>query len=230
MPIGAQKVDKTFYNDVNQSYMYRITSAIDPINKLVFWAYPSHNSTSGNCDTLLIYNWALSRWATADCNCEMIFRAMTFGYTLDSLDSTGYSLDTLPFSLDSRVWTAGSILLAGFDTTHSLGYFTGTTLAATVETSEIEPAAQDPSLQWKRMLLTNSRPITDGGTPSVSIGVRDREQDAVVYNSPVTVNTYGTCPQRASGRYVRAQINQSAGDAFNHISGVEVIGMPEGIR
>ena len=36
IPIGAQKVDKTFYADVNQQFMYRISSAIDPINKLVF--------------------------------------------------------------------------------------------------------------------------------------------------------------------------------------------------
>ena len=188
-------------------------------------------STNGNCNKLLIYNWALNRWSNADTNIEYIVRAMTTGYTLETLDSTGYTLDTLPFSLDSRIWTGGSIVLSAYDTNHRLGYFTGSNLAATVETSEIEPAvSQNPSHIGQRTFIRSARPISDGGSPSVAIGVRNRMIDSVVYGSAIAMNSVGECPQRADGRYVRAQITHAAGDSFTHISGVDLTGTATGTR
>lgn len=226
VPIGANKVDKWFYANLNQQFMYNISSAVDPVNKLVFWAFPSQASTNGICDALLMYNWSLNRWSYASTSVEYIFRALSFGYTMETLDNTGYNLDTLPFSLDSRIWTGGSIILAGFDANHKMGYFNGSYLAPTVETSEIEPGKDMRS----RAFINSARPIVDGGTPSVAIGYRNRMIDTYTYGAPQAVNAVGECPQRVDGRYVRGEITLPAGSSFNHISGIDLSMRPSGKR
>ena len=230
-PIGAQKIDKWFYSDVAQAYLYNITSSIDPINKLVFWSYPGTGSSNGIPNRLIIFNWAVNRWSVVDMSVELIFKSMTYGYTLDGLDATGYTMETLPFSLDSRIWTGGALVLSAFDSNHKMGYLSGTTLPVTVETSESEPGVnQDPSKIGNLVLIKSAKPLVDGGTPSVSIATRNRLMDGWTYNAPVSINQYGDCPQRIAGRFIRAQITMNAGDSFTHISGVDITIQPQGTR
>jgi hypothetical protein len=213
IPIGANKIDKTFYADLDQSHMDRICGTVDPINKLIFWAYPGSGSQSGNPNKLLIFNWQLNRWSFAELTLEFLFRSLSFGYTLDQLDAFG-TLDTIVPALDSRIWTGGKVLLSAFDTDHKLNYFTGSNLAPTVDTTEVQvfPA--------QRALITNVRPLVDGGTPSVAFGVRDRLEDASTLGAATAMNSIGTCPQRASGRYVYAEVTLPAASSFSHIQGV----------
>jgi hypothetical protein len=230
-PIGVDRVDKTFWATVNESYLANVVGAVDPINRLVMWLYPSQASQTG--DSLLVYNWALDKWGFAQVNAEYIFRALTQGYSLDSLDSTGYTLDTLPFSLDSRVWTGGSIVMGAFGPTHKLSYFTGSPQPATADTVEIEPYAQAEmftrmALSAKRAFVYNSRPMIDGGAPAVQIGVRGRLIDAPAYVAASALNTNGECPVRADGRYVRARITTSG--AFTHLQGCSIHVKPSGSR
>lgn len=223
-PIGADKIDKTFFADLDQQHLGRITAAIDPINKLCFWAYPGAGNAAGNPNRLLAYNWAADRWSLCEIETELLLRSLSFGYSLDALDAVAPSLDALPFSLDSRAWTGGRVLLAAFDPMHRLGYFSGASLAPTVETAE---ASLDGA---RRMVVTGARPIVDGGTPSVAIGARERPMDAVSFGPEVAVDGQGRAAQRASGRFVRARITMPAGSGFTHIAGVEIEAVPEGSR
>ncbi|MBX6367956.1 MAG: hypothetical protein IRZ04_08240 [Rhodospirillales bacterium] len=223
-PIGADKIDKTFFADLDQQHLGRITAAIDPINKLCFWAYPGVGNTAGNPNRLLAYNWATDRWSLCEIEIELLLRSLSFGYSLDALDAVAPSLDSLPFSLDSRAWTGGRVLLAAFDPTHRLGYFSGASLAPIVETAE---ASLDGA---RRMVVTGARPIVDGGTPSVAIGARERPMDPVSFGAEITVDAQGRAAQRASGRFVRARITMPAGSDFTHIAGVELEAVPEGSR
>jgi hypothetical protein len=229
-PIGHAKVDKTFFDDLDQSYFYRISSAVDPISKTVFWAYPGVGNAGGNPNRLLAYNWALQRWSLIDGlgDVELIFRSLSFGYSLDQLDSVSASIDALPFSLDSRAWTGGRILLSAFDSSHRLNYFTGAALAPTVDTQELQPTP------GKRTFVGSVRPIVEGTsavTPSVAIGVRERTVDAVTWQTASSLNAIGECEQRASGRYVRARTTLPAGSSFTHISGIELTEFsPDGER
>lgn len=215
-PIGANRVDKTFFSNLNQNFFFNIWGTVDPINKLIIWTYPSANSTAGLPDSLLLYNWQIDRWASAPASLETIFRALSFGYNLDSLDNTGYNLDTLPYSLDSRVWTGGRLLLAGVDQNHKIGYFNAASMAATVDTAEIQPF---PGL---RGTVNRVRPIVDGGTPSVTWGTRNRQEDAISFGSAVAMDSNGSCPLRGEGRYHRGRITINAGDSWNHIEGLQV--------
>jgi hypothetical protein len=227
-PIGANRIDKTFFADLDQSYFNRISSAVDPINKIVFWAYPGAGNASGNPNRLLAYNWSIvnsdgsvGRWSLCDISCELIFRSLSQGYSLETLSSAGYtSLESVPFSLDSRVWTGGRLLLSAFDATHRLNYFSGACLASTVETSEAQ------LFPGRRGMIRSARPMVDGDQPAVSIGIRNRLTDPVSFLSPVTVNSLGECPQRANARYHRARIILPAGASFQHIQGVDVTASP----
>jgi hypothetical protein len=217
-PLGAEKFAKTFYARVDQSQMHRISSAFDPINKIYFMAYPGAGNTNGNCNEVIAYNWLLKRATLIDGlgDIEMIFRSLSFGSTLDQLDAVNASLDALPFSLDSRAWTGGKLLLSAFDGNHKLNYFTGTSLAATVDTSEAQ------LIQSRRAFVNSVRPLVDGGTPSVAIGTRERQVDAVTWGGAVAINAVGECPQRSSARYHRARITMPAGATWSNIYGIDV--------
>jgi hypothetical protein len=230
-PIGVNRVDKYFYGRLNQQYLRNVVGAVDPINRLVMWAYPGPSSTTGTLTDILIYNWALDRWSDADFNGEYLLRTLTEGYSLDSLDSTGFNLDNLPFSLDSRVWAGNQIIMSAFDSNHTFGYMNGPNLAVTIETSEFEPyGSSEPATAGQRAFVRAARPMVDGGTPSVAFGYRNRLVDPVKYSAPVAIDSIGSTPQRVDGRYLRGQITMPAASSFTHIQGVDVITTPSGER
>jgi hypothetical protein len=225
VPIGANKVDKTFYTNINQNYINRVSSAIDPINKLYIVAYPSNSSALGVPDSLLIYNWFIQKWSSASITSEIVVRALSFGFTLDQLyTKLNYTIDGLPFGLDSRVWTGGNLLLGIFDANHKLNFFTGSSLQATIDSSEIQPV---PGQQAR---IFNARPIVDGGIPTVSISTRNRQIDMPVFNAGSTINSIGTAPQRAVGRYIKSETVIPAASVWTHFSGVELDAAPAGYR
>lgn len=216
-PLGAEKVDKFFFGRLDQTYFYRISAVIDPINKIYFCAYPGPGNSGGNPNEMLAYNWSLKRWSwITGITCELLLRSLSFGYTLDQLDTVNASLDALPFSLDSRAWTGGRLLLSAFDTNHKLNYFTGAALAPQVDSSEVQ------IIPGRRAFVSGIRPLVDGGAPTIAVGVREKTTDTVTFGSAVAVDVDGQCPQRASARYHRARIELPAGSSFTHISGAEI--------
>lgn len=214
-PIGAGKVDKTFFNDFDENYKDRVTAAADPINKLIIWAYPSTSATSGNPDKLIIYNWKDNRWSHAEVTTEMIFTSESLGYTLEDLDVITTDLDALPFSLDSRAWTGGSRLLSAFNTDHKMCFFNGSALSGVIETAEFQ------LYKGNRANLTRLLPIVDG-TTTVQVGTRNLHTDSVSWTAAVSPNsTTGECDVRSNARYHRVRVNTSG--SFNHAQGVEIV-------
>lgn len=224
-PIGADKVDRTFFADLDPNYVFRMTSAVDPVNKMIMWSYAGSGNNQGNPNRIIIYNWFTQTWAIANVDMEFIFRSLTFGYSLDGLDAVSTNLDALPFSLDSRAWTGGALIMSGFDTTNTLGYFSGASLAPTVDTEEIQPFI------GQRSFVRNARPLVDGNvTPSVALGLRTTVETAPTFTNPSAMNYLGWCPIRGNGQYTRARITLPAGQEFTHIQGVELDGDPAGYR
>lgn len=222
-PIGFGKVDKTFFADVEQEYLYRITSAVDPINKIVAWSYPSVGS-GGQPDKVIFYNWALGRWSDAAYTLEILTRSMSIGYSLEGLDAVSATLEALPFSLDSRVWTGGKLLLGGFDTSHRLNYFTGDPLEATIVTGESAGA------DGQRVHVQGARPLVDvtDGTLTISCGYRDNQTDAVSFTTPTTPARDGFCGTRIETRHVRWKMTIGAGATWSRAMGVDAVAMPTG--
>lgn len=216
MAIGANKVDKTFYSDLDQNNFHRIYAAADPINKLAFWAYPNSSASNGNPNRLLAYNWETGWWSrSTDHACELIFRSLSQSTSLDELDALGYNLDTLPFSLDSRVWTGGRLILSAFNTSHNLANFAGSAVAATVDTAEID------GTEGNRVFVSGIRPLVDGGTVTCAVGYRDQFSSSVTYDTATSVGRDGFAPQRRSARNQRARISIASGGSWSHLWGCE---------
>lgn len=222
--IGFQKIDKFFFNNVDQTALNHVVASVDPINQLYLVAFPSKTAPSGTCDQMLICNYALpsaivgtpGRWAyITGINVEFLFRSMSFGYTLDAMDVFG-TLDSIGPSLDSRVWTGDKDVLTAFDISHVMNYFTGPSLAPTVETSESQ------LIPGKRAFVTNSIPLVDGSDPSIEAGTRNRLEDAVVYGSAVNMQDNGYAPIMSYGRYHRFRISLPADSDFRNIQGMEI--------
>jgi len=224
VPIGTDRIDRTFYADFDQSYSYRMTGTVDVVNRVVMWIYPGAGNTSGLPNKLIAFNYQTNRWSIVEINLEYLFTAYTKSYTLENLDNFSTSIDTLQYSLDSPIWTSNSLYLAGFDSTHKMGSFTGATLAATIETGEMDGG------EGQRLFLTGIRPIVDGGTVTAAIGVRDTQSGTITYTTPTSAGVDGVCPQRQSSRYARAQVDIAAGSVWTHAQGVEYQGQPDGER
>lgn len=218
-PIGEGRIDKTFYADLDQSYYNRISSTVDPINKIIFWASPGQQNTGGNPNRIWAYNYspsATKRWAYADQDIEYIYRSLAEGYTLDGLDSISSSLDALSYSLDSRVWTGKASLFSGFNSSHKQVNFTGTAKDAVIETQEVELT---PNM---RTNIQEIRPFVEGfSTMTIQIGSRDSLADDVTWGVPISANSAGNFPCRSNHRYHRMRVNMSGG--FNHAQGLNIV-------
>jgi hypothetical protein len=125
--------------------------------------------------------------------------------------------------MESSVWNGGTLLLGGFDSNNKLAFFNGSAMAATIESTETQPY-EDRLAQ-----ILDCRPLIDGGVPSVSIAVRNRLVDTPVYNIPTPMNGIGTCPQIASGRYVRASVTIPANSSWTHFQGMDISAIPNGV-
>lgn len=223
IPIGAGKVDSTFLTDLRTAYAYRISAAIDPTNKLVMWAYPGSGSTDGTLNKIIIYNWAAKRWSqVSGLSMEILMRFAATGYSLDSLDSLSSSLDALTDSLDSRAYVGGAQSLAGFNSSHQAVTFTGTAMAATVDTGEYQlTPGMRSAVMW-------SRPLIDGNAASVALRTRNRQADTATLGAASSQGTTGLCAHRTNARYHAARATTSG--SFNFIQGVELQYTQEGER
>lgn len=213
IPIGAGKVDKTFLADLNSSYLHRVSTAAIPDDKVVIWSYPGSGSSTGNPNKVLMYNWDTKKWCPGTFDHELIYRAQSIGVTLDGLDSLYSTLDSIPFSLDSKVWMGGKLQLAAFDTSHKQAFFTGTALDATFETKEFQ------ANQNGRAEITEVIPLVDGGTHTVQMGTRETQATTVSYGSAVSENS-GVCPVRSNSRYHRVRVNNTG--TFTDAVGVDI--------
>ncbi|MDP1702584.1 MAG: hypothetical protein Q8L53_16725 [Aestuariivirga sp.] len=217
--IGTEKVDKWIEDNLDASYLYRISSAIDPIRMCYIMGFASESATMGSPDTLLLYHWPTGQWSKVAVEHEIIYSGLTqSGYTIDGLDALSATIDGLPFPVDSRFYAGdGILLLAWFNTDHEQGFFTGTNLPATIETGDAQ------LIPGRKALLRALRPMVEGSnvTPSVAIKYRDRLQDNHTTGSPVATNANGICTFRHKARYHRAICTIPAAAAWTFATGVD---------
>lgn len=214
-PIGSGVIDKTFYLDFDQSYRERMTAAVDIVNKVIFWAYPSHSAASGVPDKLIMYNFAEDRWARADDTVQLIFSSLSTGYSLDDLDTLFSSIDDMTVSLDSSMWTGGIPVVMGF-ASNKLGSFSGAANDATIETGEIDLE--------KFVYMDGVRPKVTGSPTSITcaIAVRDnQDNESRTFGSPVARNSRtGMSDFREQGRYASVRVEIEG--EFDSAIGVDV--------
>ncbi len=219
IPIGANRIDRTFWADVDPAYLWNIWTAVDPDDKIIYCAYPNNDATAGRPNRILMYNYAPNatrRWSYAETDMAMIFNQQAEGYTLEGLDAVSSDLDALAFSLDSRAWTNNQTVLAGYNSANKLVTFSGDPLDAVLETTE---AALK---EGRRCRITRTRPLVEGSNATITlqVGEKNKTNEAVSWQGVRSQLSSGDIPVRSNAFYHRFRANISGG--FDHAIGVEV--------
>jgi len=204
--IGNDKIDEYFYENMAIAQQDTISAAIDPIRNIVVWNYP--NTNGGR--SLLIYNWLVKKWSSADTTSEYIVSLASSTIALEGLDAYG-TIDSLPASLDSRIWSGGKFLFGGADGA-KIVTFTGSNSTANITVGEMEFGYNS--------IVTNARAQIDNGACSMAIASRKQLNGTVNYSSTVTQNSDGTCPLRSYGRYHRIRVTPTG--TWTHAISIDV--------
>jgi hypothetical protein len=212
-PIGNAKVDRFFFDSVNETSRQQVTATLDFRNRCIYWCYPSIGSDTP--DRLLIYNYQETRWSHAELSVQMLFNALSAGYTLEQLDALFASIDAGTISLDSSFW-AGGLPILGVFSGKSLGAFSGDPLDATFETGE-----QDAE---SLIYIDSVRPLVTGNPTAITVALASRDRQD---NESRTFGTHvartartGVCDFRTQGRYISAQTLLAGG--FDRAMGLQV--------
>lgn len=221
-PIGTEKVNKWFFDNLDYANKSRITSAVDPKHPIVYWSFPSTAASSGTPDTIIAFNWATQRWSYISVTHEMICQLATPGYTLEELDAFG-TMETLAYSLDADYWKNGKINLSCFNTSHVWQMFTGSAMTAVLQTKELRLA------DGMKASIVKLRTGVDGGTTTVRVGERNDLSASISYGSSLSATTTSKCYRpRSTARYhvIEATISGGFTDAF----GIDIEAAPRGRR
>lgn len=90
MSIGKERVDRTFFGDVDSTNLQLIIGSADPTVTRVFWAYKSQGGLAGKFDKVLCYDWSIGqngRWTLLLISGFYISALAKPGLTLEQLDA-----------------------------------------------------------------------------------------------------------------------------------------------
>lgn len=228
--IGEGRVDDYFVKNLNYGYRHRVCVGFDAQRKLAVFGFPAGSSTK--ISELLIYHIPTGRWTHDALDLELLYDLPVDPLTVDNFHTyeTSDDLDTSNLdgiTIDSNVFDDRRRLLAGTDTSHRVGTFSGANRAATIDTQEFEPAP------GRRALITEIWPITDvqQGSISAAVGYRRALPGAsVTYTNATQMNARGFCPQRIDARFVRGRLQIAASSIWNRAEGMHYTGVLTGGR
>lgn len=205
IPIGADKVDVFFADDLNANFVDRISCTIDPVNQIVAWSYSSNDST-GDPDKIILYNYAINQWSIVEIDHEYIGQITSPPRTLESLDNISSNLDNLGITLDSAAFAGGKFLFAASKAS-KIQTFSGGNLTAKIETTEFEPA------KLRHSMVRSVTPIVTkaSGSPTITVqvGSRSKQTDSATFTAEATLSNDNLCSVRSNGRYHRVRVNAS---------------------
>jgi len=214
--IGNEKIDKYFFNDVLLESIDSMSSSADPKRKIVVWNYA--NNSGGR--SILIYNWQLQRWSRADTVATVVGDIATAGTTLEGLGTLGYTdIDTMPASLDARLWVGGKFLFAGAEDT-KIVTFTGSDYNSELITTDVEVGYNS--------VVTLARPQIDNGSATIKIASRRELDDAVIFGDSSTTSAEGRADLRSAGRYHRLEVSPTGN--WTTAMAVDIDVKPQGNR
>jgi hypothetical protein len=195
IPIGNEKVNRFFFDDVDEGLLPLMSSAVDPARKLVIWAYASLSSAT--VDKLLIFNYEIGKWTSGTTDASRVATSSTPTFTLEGLDVFG-DLEDIQTSFDSRIWLGGKMQFAGVKDTKVIT-FSGANNTAYIETGDIEVPGTTSA-------ITMAKPIVDNGSGNVALVSRRLLSEQVVFGSQTVADAENRVSIRGVGRYHRLQL------------------------
>lgn len=211
-PIGAERVDRWFLEQVDESFLGDVQGVADPYEKIVWWKYRQANGQYRR----LGYDWQLDRWCQSDQQVGEVVALTTPGVTWDGLAALYPDIDAVDVPFDSRIFLGGRPTMATFTTDNKLAFFSGLPLAATIDTADVEIN------QTYRTFLSGVRVVTDAPTYTVKDGTSDYHGGTVTFSSASSPNRAGLCPLRADGRLHKIRLEIAAATIWSVVSAANV--------
>lgn len=85
-PIAREKIDRTFFADIDAANLQFLIGSTDPTHTRVFWAYKSIAGAAGLFDTIICYDTVLNRFTKLSVSGEYLAALAKPGLTLEGLD------------------------------------------------------------------------------------------------------------------------------------------------
>lgn len=193
--IGAEKVDRWFFNDADEGKLDQMSAAIDPERHLAAWCYRNVSQTN----TLLVFNWQTGKWSYGITTAGYIANAATVGSTVEQLDIFN-SLEGVPAPMDSRLWAGGKPLFAGVRDAQII-LFGGAPMAAEIISGDTEEGMQS--------IAKMAFPQIEGGSGSVAVASRFRLDGNIAFGADIPATDENRVSLRSVGRYHRFKIKPS---------------------
>ena len=188
--IGQDKVND-WWLDNSDPGRRNVIQCIAGVNKpRIVWVMHS-SSGSQMYDRQLIFDWSISRWTKSNVMARVWALLASTGLDLDTTGSEvgDINLDSTAASLDSFGYIGGRPLIGAIDQNGLLCSLTGPNLPATMETAEVHLAKDS------RTFVNDAYPFDDVSsvdTGQIAAGTRERLQDPVVWETPVTIEITGS--------------------------------------
>lgn len=214
-PIGAEKVDRWFFTNANESDFKTLSAAVDPFRKLVIWNF---KGIDGN-RYLIIYNFVTKKWTYADAGSDYIGEATTAEQSLEGLDAISASIDALDQSLDSALFLGGKYFLGGTLLTNVVTY-TGTNLTGDIQTGDL---GGEPSV------VTLIKPQVQNGSATIAVASRKLLSDTVAFGTQISASTENRVSLRSQGNYHRIQVVPTGVNWKNALA-LDVTIVSQGVR
>jgi hypothetical protein len=218
--IGTEKVDRWFFDTIDQAQVQDVRGAIDPYKKLFLWQATKPDTTK----FMLAYSWALDRWGYSDQSTTLLTDLITPSVSWDGATALFATWDDATVSWDSRLLVGGSPTFGGFNSSYQLGFFTGTPMAARMDTGKVWLA--NP----QKAFVTGARAVTDAATHTITFGSQGTHGGSMTFGSAVSLNALGIADKRIDGLWHQFRLDIAAGETWTHADGIAPKFRPSGFR
>lgn len=196
VPIGREKIDRTFFATYSREDIANIRSAIDPRATTVYWAMP------GNPGQIWAYDWSLGKWSVIELSLSLIFSGFTANISIDALDALyPGGIDSIPLSLDDPSFAGGNPLFLVAQIDGTVGTLTGDVMPVEFVLKPFELG------DGSRARIRGARVVSDAIQGTVKVDVRARAGDPRHVVTSGAIRDNGRVPLRANGRHVGVEID-----------------------
>jgi hypothetical protein len=200
-----------FLDQVDASELVNVEGAYDRFRRIVWWRYRASGDGENVYSRMIGFHVYLKKWVTLTVNTSALFTTALPGYTYDTIPDLPYDTSAdVPY--DDRSLAGGEPLFGGVDEDYKFFTFSGTPMAATLETAKSDIG--------RTILINRVSLVGDGSDATLQLGVADRLADATTWKSAVSMTASGSFPVRGRGRAIQYRLNRAAGDNWTTTSGI----------